>query len=308
MGEKIEKYIRNQIKSILKEIHDYQKKDIDDLGNIYSGYVYYHSKNPIESSDLSKEKTLNVDLVNRADASGTDSEYVYRIKTKKPLYKKEELISYLDYYDEFADSSTVGKKERINPDNYSGYFLYNKYVQEPTATIKVDEISNIKLIGGFRKYDKHYPDKIYDIEDFSEDTERFLNSYIGGDIMHKPLTLKIWEELTPFRPNESIEIFKGIEEVQIKHNSESRPPYKVGQIIEASFPHLTSWTTNALIARRFIDEYPSSPAFVVRMIAKPENIVVDVQKLPKEYYHTNQREMILNKGTYKFKIVWAAKH
>jgi hypothetical protein len=43
------------------------------------------------------------------------------------------------------------------------------------------------------------------------------------------------------------------------------------------------------------------------MIAKPENVVVDVQKLPKEYYHSNQREMILNKGIYKFKIVWAAK-
>lgn len=307
MNNHIEKYIRNKVKNILKEIHDYTRKDIDDLGDTYNGYVYFHSKNPLEISDIKKNQTLEVDLTNRADASGTDSEYIYRIKTKKPLHKRIGLNDFLRKKNSFEDDF-VDTKPTINQDDYSGSFSYNSFVQEPTATIKTDDISGFKLIGGFRKYDKHYPDKILDAGEFSEATERFLSSYIGGDIMHKPLTMDIWEELTPFRPNEPLEIFKGIEEVQIRHNSKSQPPYKVGQIIECSFPHLTSWTTNALIARRFIDDYPSSPAFVIKMIAKPEDMVVDVQKLPKEYYHANQREIILNKGTYKFKIIWAAKH
>ncbi len=302
MSKNIEKYIRNQVKNILNEIHDYQKKDFDDLGDTYEGYVYFHSKDPLELSDIKKNDTIGVDITNRADASGTDSEYIYRIKTNRPLYKKKDLISYLKNYDEFDKN----EKSKLNPDDYSGYFVYDKYAQEPTARIQTNDIVGFKLIGGFRKYDKHYPEKVLDADDFSESTERFLSSYIGGDIMHKPLTQEIWEELTPFRPTEPMTIFKGIEEVQIKHTSKSQPPYKVGQIIEVTFPHLTSWTTNALIARRFIDEYPSSPAFVIKMIAKPEDIVVDVQKLPKEYYHANQREMILNKGTYKFKIIWAA--
>jgi hypothetical protein len=300
-----EKHIRAQVKKILFEIHDYNKVDIDDLGDTYSGYVYFHSKEPVELSDIKNQGTIVTDLVNRADASGTDSEYIYRIKTKKPLYKEPELSDMLNWneIDPFSDEES-NKKPAINPEDFSGYFKYSRYSQEPISIINTADISNFKHIGGFRKYDKHYPERISDIE-LSEKTDSFLSSYIGGDIIHKPLTLEIWEELTPFRPTEPVKLYKGIEEVQIRHNSDSQPPYKVGQIIEAQFPHLTSWTTNPLIARRFIDDYPSSPPFVVEMVTKPENIVVDVQKLPTEYYHTNQREMILNKGFYKFKIVWA---
>lgn len=87
-----EKHIREQVRKILlKELHDYAKKDMDELGDIYNGYTYFHSKTPIELSDVQKQDTLYTDLVNRADASGTDSEYIYRIKTKKPLYNKPEL-------------------------------------------------------------------------------------------------------------------------------------------------------------------------------------------------------------------------
>jgi hypothetical protein len=300
----IEKYIRNHIKSILNEIHDYEKKDIDDFDDTYSGYVYFHSQNPIELSDIQERNEIETDLVNRADASGTDSEYVYRIKTKKPLYKKLELSDYIKNNDPFDTDSKI---EKLNPEDFSGYFNYNRYTQEPISRIKTKDITSFKLIGGFRKYDKHYPERVTDTDELSDATDRFLSSYIGGDIIHKPLTIDIWEELTPFRPTELVKIYKGIEEVQIRYASKIQPPYKVGQIIEVSFSHLTSWSTNPLVARRFIDEYPSSPAFVVEMIAKPENVVVDVQKLPKEYYHSNQREMILNKGIYKFKIVWAAK-
>jgi len=298
-----EKHIRAQIRKILiKEIHDYARKEMEDLGDIYNGYTYFHSKIPVELSDIQKNQTLVTDLVNRADASGTDSEYIYRIKTKKPLYKKEELGSYLGFDDDYLSP----KKSKPNLEDFSGYFKYSRYTQEPISIIDTADISNFKYIGGFSKYDKHSPERIMDADELSEDTERFLSSYIGGDIMHKPLTMAIWEELTPFRPKEPVKLYKGIEEVQIRHNSKIQPPYKAGQIIKVQFPHLTSWTTNPLIARRFIDDYPSSPAFVVEMIAKPENIVVDVQKLPEEYYHTNQREMIMDKGIYTFKIVWAA--
>ena len=297
--------IRKHIRKILFEIQDYNKMHIDDMGDIYSGYVYLHSKTPLELSDIQKNETIAADVFNRADASGTDSEYVYRIKTKKPLYKQLELSDMLRWDDPLSDE-TINNKQQPNPKDFSGYFLYDRYTQEPVTRIKTSDISNIKLIGGFRKYDKHFPERVMDADELSSEAEKFLSSYIGGDIMHKPLTMEIWEELTPFRPKEPIKIYKGIEEVQIRHNSKTQPPYKAGQIIEVNFPHLTSWTTNPLIARRFIDEYPSSPAFVVEMVAKPENIVVDVQKLPEEYYHANQREMILNKGSYKFRIVWAA--
>ena len=307
MMDLTEKHIRAQVRQILFEIQDYARKEMEDLGDIYNGYTYFHSKTPVELSDVQQQDTLVTDLVNRADASGTDSEYIYRIKTKKPLYNKPELSDMLNWgFNPLTDESPKNKKPAVNPEDFSGHFKYSRYTQEPISIIDTADIINFKYIGGFSKYDKHSPERILDADELSEDTERFLSSYIGGDIMHKPLTMAIWEELTPFRPKEPVKLYKGIEEVQIRHNSKIQPPYKAGQIIKAQFPHLTSWTTNPLIARRFIDEYPSSPAFVVEMVAKPENIVVDVQKLPEEYYHTNQREMIMDKGIYTFKIVWAA--
>ena len=53
------------------------------------------------------------------------------------------------------------------------------------------------------------------------------------------------------------------------------------------------------------DDYPSSIPFVVMMVAKPEDILVDVRLLPNEYYHTNQREIIMMPNVdYEFKIIW----
>ena len=79
---------------------------------------------------------------------------------------------------------------------------------------------------------------------------------------------------------------------------------KKGQEITSNFVLPTSWSTNILIARRFIDHYPSTPPFVIMMDVEPKDVLVDVQKLPREYYHTNQREIIILPGRYNYKIVW----
>jgi len=40
------------------------------------------------------------------------------------------------------------------------------------------------------------------------------------------------------------------------------------------------------------------------MIVEPKDVLVDVQKLPRQYYHTNQREIIILPGEYEYKVVW----
>jgi hypothetical protein len=309
-----EKYIRNHVRNILKEIFDYKEKDIDEMDDVYTGAVYVHSKTPLTLSDLKKHETIPARMHNRADASDVDSEYIYRLKTRKPLFKKERssMMGFLDDYDfDPFDENPTPEKERkskkptMDSEDFSGYFAYHSTFQELYATIKTKDIVEFKLIGGFVKYDKNVPGKL-NIE-VSDKTDSFLYSYISGAIKHESLTPEIFEELKKFKPTVPTKIYKGIEEVQMRHYSESKPPYKLGQIITINFPHMSSWSTNPLIARRFIDEYPSSPPFVVEMVAQPENMVVDVQMLPKEYYHTNQREIIMNQGQYTFKIVWERK-
>ena len=93
----------------------------------------------------------------------------------------------------------------------------------------------------------------------------------------------------------------------IKHHSENKPPYKVGDEIEAIWYGPASWTTNPMIARAFVDDSPSSQPFLIKMIAQPEQILVDTRKLKKLYYHTDQREITMLPGAYRFKVVWAGK-
>lgn len=305
-----ERLLRTHIKNILSEIFDYEKKDIDEMDDVYTGAVYLSSEHPITLDELQKRSTVNVQLSNRADASATNTEYIYRIKTKKPLYKrgKSSLLGGLDledFLDDIDISGKESKKPKINVDDFSGYFTYHSTFQELYAVINPADIISFKLIGGFAKYDKHPHDKP-SIE-LSEKTDDFLYSYISGTILHKTLTPEIFEELKPFKPKGPVKIYKGIEEVQIRHSSAVKPPYKTGQKIEVKFNHMTSWSINPLIARRFIDDYPSTQPFVIEMVAQPESIVVDVRTLPKEYYHTNQREIIMSPGDYVFKIVWAGK-
>lgn len=281
------------------ELVDYQKY-IDNNEKTLDSNYYIYSKEPLTLDKIKKSKDVRVELHNRADASDTTSEYIYQIKTKHPLERKDTSLFGGDIF-LFYDNDT--KVKRINNEKFSGYFTKDGFTQYMYGKVKTADITSFKFIGGFRKYDKDYPEKL-EIE-ISEETDEFLYSYISGSIMHKKLTENIKKELEQFKPKNKIKIFKGIEEVQIRHASKTQPPYKKGQIIKANFSMLTSWTTNVLVARRFIDDYPSSSPFVAEMIANPEDILVDVRLLPKQYYHTNQREIImLNNKKYEFKLIW----
>jgi len=283
------------------ELVDYKKQDFYEMEYEYNGPVYLYSNTPLTKDNINNGRLY---LYNRADASDTASEYIYQIKLKNSIYKKEGNSFFgFDNFDfdklDSEDNMLLGttKKETI----YSGYFYYNLGDIQVTIT-KPEDITSFKLIGGFVKYDKDKSDRL-NIE-LSEETDRWLYLYISGSLKVPKLTQEIIDELEPFKSKEPIKIYKGIEEVQIKYYSNDNPPYKKGQVIESDFNHATSWTTNVLIARRFIDEYPSSTPYVVSMMAKPEDVLVNVKMLPKEYYHTNQREIIMQPGVYNYKIVW----
>lgn len=122
----------------------------------------------------------------------------------------------------------------------------NWITRERMAHVKKSDITSFRLIGGFVMYDKGKQTKKIDIQ-LSEETEDFLQSYIGGATLgYKELTDQIIKELEPFKQKRPIKIFKGIEEVQIKHESKEQPPYHKGQIISSNFLHLTSWSKNIL--------------------------------------------------------------
>ena len=275
----------------LFELVDYGNFDLSDV-KTYEGNLYYYSKDPITKKDITENSIFYP--VNRADASDTQSEYIYQVKVKKPLFKRQ-----LD----FIFLVDLNEEEEINEKNFSGFFYSDSITSEWKCKIKPEDITSFKEIGGFVKYDTHNPDRI-DVE-LSEKTDDWLYSYIGsGSLMLDTLTQDIIDELKPFRPDKPLKIYKGIEEVQIKFFSKDKPPYKKGQFINSNFEMATSWTTNILIARRFVDEYPSSPPFVITMVVDPKDVLVDVQKLPTQYYHTNQREIIVLPGEYEYKIIW----
>jgi len=190
----------------------------------------------------------------------------------------------------------------IDKNDYSGYFYADSITGEWRCKIEPGDITNFKEIGGFVKYDTHSPDKL-DVE-LSEKTDNWLYSYISGSLRLDKLSQYTIDELKPFRPKEKLKIYKGIEEVQINFFSKEKAPYKKGQKITTDFGMATSWTTNVLIARRFVDDYPSSTPFVIEMTVEPKDVLVDVQKLPRQYYHTNQREIIVLPGKYDYRIVW----
>jgi hypothetical protein len=79
----------------------------------------------------------------------------------------------------------------------------------------------------------------------------------------------------------------------------------VGEYFHFKYDFYSSWTSNFLIAKRFIDDYPSSTPFVIESIIDPNDILVDTRMIPEQYYHTNQREIIVKKDRIiKCKIIW----
>ena len=287
------------------ELVDYNKPYFYDMDEEYNGPVYLYSDKPLTKGEIGEGKLLYI--YNRADASDTSSEYIYQIKLKNPIKKREGngFFGFNNFdFDKFDDEDSkllgITKKEKKEK-KYSGYFYYNLGDIQVTIS-EPEDITSFKLVGGFVKYDKDKSTRL-NIE-LSEKTNSWLYNYISGTIILPKLTQDIIDELKEFKSKEPIKIFKGIEEVQIRHTSEDQPPYKRGQIIKSNFSYPTSWTTNILIARRFIDDYPSSPPYVVSMIINPENVLASVKMLPKEYYHTNQREIIVLPGSYEYKIIW----
>ena len=283
------------------ELTNYSKKNIEDIDEEYFGDIYLYTDKPILIPNEESIYGYRIYLNNRADASDTQSEYIYRIKLKKPLYKKEiESLSFnsMSFFPDLLGFS----KNTKDYSKYSGYFYVDIFNELQVRITNYDDIVDFKLIGGFKKYDKDSLNR-KNIK-LSEETHDFLYSYISGQIIHKKLTDDIKKELEQFKPLHNIKIYKGIEEVQIKHYTNIKPPYKKGQMIKANIEHLSSWTTNVLIARRFIDDYSSSIPFVAMMIAEPKDILVDVRQLPEDYYHTNQREIIMLPNQYDFKLVW----
>jgi len=279
------------------EIVDYKETDFDEIDE-YDGFLYAYSDKPLTKKNFSKALIFPY---NRADASDTGSEYIYQIKLNKPIYKKKRLIDMIDDEDIFSDKKDI-KDEHSG---YSGYFLKN-YMNDWQIYIEdVNDVVSFKLVGGFVMYDKNKTSRLK--IKYSEETDRWLYLYISGSLRLPKLTQNIIDELKQFRPTESIKIYKGLEEVQIVHSSEVDSPYKKGQTIKSFFNYPTSWTTNILTAIRFIDDEPSTPPFVAVMTTSPDDILVDVQMLPKKYYHTNQREIIMLPGTYEYKLVWKGK-
>ena len=311
--------IMKKYKDFISEIVDYNKGfiSLEDLPDIINQNYYLYTREPVTLEQVKKKDLIMVQLINTASASETQHEYIYQIKVKKSLYKKKSLYNLFDDDQLSGDESgfILGDKKDItgykkfDDSQFSGYFKKEDYGQEVVAWIKPEDITSFRHIGGFVKYDKNLPQKL-DVE-ISEESDDFLYSYISGVIFHKKPTPEIKKELEKFKPKSPIKIYKGIEEVQIKHQALMLdPPFKKGQIIDVSIPHFTSWTSNILVARTFIDDYPSSPPFVVVMTAKPEDILVDVRMLPdpSRYYAANQREIIMSPGNYTYKIIWEGKY
>ena len=289
--------------NFINEIVDYDNsyRSIDDYEDVVNQNYYLYSDRPVTLEDVKKVDRVPAKLTNVASASSLDTEYIYQVKTSKPIYKQKGL-------DNYFDSMFSEEDIKFDASKFSGYFEKDWLSSDMVAVIKTEDIISFRYIGGLVKYDKNIPKKL-NVE-ISEEANDFLYSYISGTIIHKKLTPEIQKELSKFRPKSKIKIYKGIEEVQIRHQSIEKPPYKKGQmIIGAEIPHCSSWTSNILVARTFIDDYPSSQPFVVTMEAYPKNILVDVRMLPDptKYYEANQREIIMLPGTYNYKIVWAGR-
>ena len=288
-------------------INEYKKLDLEPSrteDSIYHGPLFIHSNKPLTLQDLKGKKSITAEFNNILDACGEDSEYIYKIKTKHPLKNNN-----LEFGNKFLlkgsnpfDESDDDKKE----EKYSGDFgsFFSTMTQQ--ATVKVEDIIYFQKVGGFCSYDK---EKIKRTDrKLKPNTEDFVSSHIqGSTLLRDKLTDDNIEDLKWTRPDKPIKIYKGIEEVEIKHLSSVKHPYKKGQTITATWNGPASWTTNPMIGRSFVDDYPSSQPFLIEMIAQPDQILMDTRKLNKLYYHTDQREITLLPGTYTFKIVWAGK-
>lgn len=282
----------------LNEEIDYKDIDISDLeGDTYKGYSYLYSKTPINIKDIKRKEVITTQLSNRPEANNDIGNYIYLIKTKNPLDIRRKGFEFS------IDDGDIFDTKPKESTKFSGYIKKEFITRETVVYIKTKDIIKFKLIGGFSKFDKNIPNK-RDIK-LSEDASSFLSTYMTGRILHNKLTPSIENELEKFKLNKTIKLYKGIEQVQLEHHTSQKDNYKVGDILLFEYPFFSSWSTNFLLAKRFIDEYPSSTPFVIEYTTLPEDILVDTRLLPEQYFISNQREVILKKNReYKIKIIW----
>ena len=287
------KYLKS-FKSLNEEI-GYEKIDISDLeGDTYNGYTYYYSNSPISFDDIKKDTKIVTSLINRAEANDDIGNYIYIVKTKYPLEIKR---------DDFSFDIDNPLHNIDNPIKYSGSIENNFITHSKMCHILTKDITKFKLIGGFKKFDNNSPEKLDII--ISDETDAFLSSYMTGRILHQKITPIVEKELSQFKLNKPIKLYKGIEEVQLHYHTPKDNNFEVKDVLPFTYPYFSSWSTNFLIAKRFIDDYPSTTPYVVEYIAQPNDILVDTRLLPNQYFMSEQREVILKKDKeYSIKIVW----
>ena len=287
------KYLKS-FKSLNEGI-GYEKIDISDLeGDTYNGYTYYYSNSPISFDDIKKDTKIVTSLINRAEANDDFGNYIYIVKTKYPLEIKR---------NDFSFDIDNPLHNIDNPIKYSGSIEKNFITRSTMCHIPTKDITKFKLISGFKKFDNNSPEKLDII--ISDETDTFLSSYMTGRILHQKITPIVEKELSQFKLNKPIKLYKGIEEVQLHYHTPKDNNFEVKDVLPFTYPYFSSWSTNFLIAKRFIDDYPSTTPYVVEYIAQPDDILVDTRLLPNQYFMSDQREVILKRDKeYSMKIVW----
>lgn len=274
----------------------------------YHGPLFIHSEEPLDLEDLKGQQNVKAKFHNKLDACDIDSEYIYKIMTKHPIRNKNMEYTLKDTAKDASINPVPPKKGEQKEEPSSGTFssFFSSMPQE--ATIKTDDITYFKRVGGFCSYDKEKVER--QEKELEPETEEFVSSFIqGATLHHEELTDDIIKDLKWTRPDKPIKVYKGIEEVQIRFLLNTPPPpYEKGQTITAKWTGPASWTVNPMIGRAFIDDYPSSQPFLIEMTVEPDQVLMDTRKLSRLYYHTDQREITLLPGTYTFKIVWAGKY
>lgn len=294
----------------LEFLNEYNKVDLTPdykKDPSYHGPLFIHSRKPLTLEEIKKADKISVRFDNKLDACDTDSEYIYKIQTKYPIKNDNLEFSLSGTFDKNPFDQLTSKEDK---ENYSGKFSSFFSSIEQTAHVKTKDITYFKKVGGFCSYDKASNDVKRQDNKLQPETEEFVSSFIQGSTLHhEKLTDDIIKDLEWTRPDKPLKIYKGIEEVELLYlQSSEKPPYKKGQTLTTIWNGPASWSINPMIARAFVDDYPSSTPMLIEMIVEPDQILMDTRKLSKLYYHTDQREITLLPGTYTFKIVWIGKY
>ena len=133
----------------LFEVRDYDERDFDDLPQTMVAPVYIYTDKPLTLDEIKKHETVRGKLTNRADASDTHSEHIYRITLVKPLYKKKKAWLFLSFDDD--DSPAIDKKA------FSGYYTYDTTFSELYAQVETADIKLSRRLVGSSSTTRKFP-------------------------------------------------------------------------------------------------------------------------------------------------------